>query len=100
MTKDKLVVAPEGTDLKQAEQILKEYRIEKLPVVDGNGKLIGLITYRDIIKVQSFPNACKDSLGWKRESLAGQDIGTLIPAHRGLLISGILQSVDYKNGTG
>lgn len=63
MTKDKLITAPEGTDLKKAEQILKQHRIEKLPVVSKAGKLVGLITYRDIIKVQSFPNACKDSYG-------------------------------------
>lgn len=63
MTTQGLITAPEGTDLKQAEQILKEHRIEKLPVVDGLGKLIGLITYRDIIKVQSYPNACKDEYG-------------------------------------
>lgn len=63
MTKEGLITAPEGTDLTQAEQILKEHRIEKLPVVDNKGKLIGLITYRDIIKVQSYPNACKDKYG-------------------------------------
>lgn len=63
MTSKGLIIAPEGTDLKQAEQILKEHRIEKLPVIDKNGKLTGLITYRDIIKVQSYPNACKDDYG-------------------------------------
>ncbi|HXH17882.1 MAG TPA: IMP dehydrogenase [Chitinophagales bacterium] len=63
MTKKNLITAPEGTDLKKAETILKQYRIEKLPVVDKAGKLVGLITYKDIIKVQSYPNACKDSLG-------------------------------------
>lgn len=63
MTSEGLITAPEGTDLTQAEKILKEHRIEKLPVVDNDGKLIGLITYRDIIKVQSYPNACKDQYG-------------------------------------
>ncbi len=63
MTKKNLITAPEGTDLKKAEKILKQYRIEKLPVVNKAGKLVGLITYKDIIKVQSFPNACKDSFG-------------------------------------
>ncbi|GIV33908.1 MAG: inosine-5'-monophosphate dehydrogenase [Chitinophagales bacterium] len=63
MTKENLITAPEGTDLKKAEKILKQYRIEKLPVVDKDGRLVGLITYKDILKVQSFPNACKDSLG-------------------------------------
>ena len=63
MTKENLVTAPEGTDLKGAEQLLRQTKIEKLPVVDKQGKLIGLITYRDILKVTSYPNAIKDSLG-------------------------------------
>src|SRR6476660_4486610 len=63
MTKENLITAPEGTDLKKAETILRNYRVEKLPVVDKSGKLIGLITYRDILQVTSFPNAVKDSLG-------------------------------------
>jgi len=63
MTKENLITAPEGTDLKKAETILRQTKIEKLPVVDGSGKLIGLITYRDILQVTSFPNAVKDSFG-------------------------------------
>lgn len=63
MTKEGLITAPEGTDLKKAEIIFRQNRIEKLPVVDGSGKLIGLITYRDIQQVTSFPNANKDSKG-------------------------------------
>lgn len=63
MTKEGLITAPEGTDLKGAEKILHQTKIEKLPVVDGSGKLIGLITYRDILKVTSYPNAVKDALG-------------------------------------
>lgn len=70
MTSERLITAPEGTDLKAAEEILKQYRIEKLPVVDAKGHLTGLITYRDIIKVQSFPNACKDSYGRLRVGAA------------------------------
>ena len=72
MTKDKLITAPEGTDLKGAEKILHQTKIEKLPVIDGSGKLIGLITYRDILKVTSYPNAVKDSLG---RLLVGAAIG-------------------------
>lgn len=72
MTSENLITAPQGTDLKMAEAILKEHRIEKLPVVDDNGKLVGLITYKDIIKVQSFPNACKDSYG---RLMAGAAVG-------------------------
>jgi IMP dehydrogenase len=63
MTSENLVTAPEGTDLKKAEQILREYKIEKLPVVNKAGKLIGLITYRDILQYYSFPNALKDQFG-------------------------------------
>ncbi len=63
MTKENLVTAPEGTDLKSAEKILHKTKIEKLPVVDKSGKLIGLITYRDILKVTSYPQAVKDNLG-------------------------------------
>jgi IMP dehydrogenase len=63
MTKDSLVTAPVGTTLEQAEQILGEHRIEKLPVVDERGVLKGLITVKDIIKRQQFPNANKDGHG-------------------------------------
>lgn len=63
MTKENLVTAPEGTDLKKAEIILRKTKIEKLPVVNSKGKLIGLITYRDILQVTSFPNAVKDTMG-------------------------------------
>lgn len=63
MTKENLITAPEGTTLLQAEEILKNYRIEKLPVVDKDGMLKGLITYRDIMKLQSHPKACKDIFG-------------------------------------
>lgn len=63
MTKDQLVVAPEGTNLIQAEEILQNYKIEKLPVVDEQGFLKGLITFKDIQKYKHFPNAAKDSHG-------------------------------------
>jgi IMP dehydrogenase len=63
MTKDNLITAPEGTDLKKAEKILRQYKIEKLPVVNRQGKLIGLITYRDILQLRNYPAAVKDSLG-------------------------------------
>ncbi|MEJ7682265.1 MAG: IMP dehydrogenase [Segetibacter sp.] len=63
MTKDNLVTAPEGTDLKQAEIILRQQKVEKLPVVDRGGKLIGLITFRDILHLRNFPNAGKDNFG-------------------------------------
>jgi IMP dehydrogenase len=70
MTKDNLIVAPEGTDLKMAEAILRKHKVEKLPVVNKSGKLIGLITYRDILQLSSFPNAVKDDFGRLRVGAA------------------------------
>ncbi len=70
MTKDHLITAPQGTTLKEAEGIIRENKVEKLPVVDADGELIGLITYRDIIKRQNFPKACKDSIGRLRVGAA------------------------------
>jgi IMP dehydrogenase len=63
MTSDNLITAPVGTDLNKAKEILQAHKIEKLPVVDDHQKLVGLITYKDIMKVQDYPNSCKDSLG-------------------------------------
>ncbi|WP_293907971.1 IMP dehydrogenase [Sphingobacterium sp. UBA5670] len=63
MTKDNLVVAPEGTDLVKAEEILQNEKIEKLPVVNNEGILKGLITFKDIQKYKHYPNAAKDSHG-------------------------------------
>ncbi|MBV9987364.1 MAG: IMP dehydrogenase [Chitinophagaceae bacterium] len=63
MTKENLIIAPEGTDLKKAETILRRHKIEKLPVVNKQGRLIGLITYRDILQLRNYPNAVKDNLG-------------------------------------
>lgn len=70
MTKENLVTAPEGTDMKKAENILRRYKIEKLPVVNKQGKLIGLITYRDILQIRNFPHAVKDSIGRLRVGAA------------------------------
>ncbi len=70
MTKENLVTTKKGTSLSQAEKILQKYKIEKLPVVDENNKLVGLITYRDIIKVSENPNANKDSFGRLRVAAA------------------------------
>lgn len=63
MTKEDLHTAPKGTSMKMAEEILEEFKIEKLPVIDKSGKLVGLITYKDILKVRNNPSAAKDSLG-------------------------------------
>lgn len=70
MTAENIVTTKDGTDLSTAEDILQENKIEKLPVVDASNKLIGLITYRDIIKVKTHPNSCKDSYGRLRVAAA------------------------------
>lgn len=70
MTSRSLITTAPGTDMKKAEAILQTHKIEKLPVVDKNGTLVGLITYKDIIKVKVRPNACKDELGRLRVAAA------------------------------
>src|SRR3989344_4391539 len=70
MTKKNLITGSLGTNLKEAEKILTEYKVEKLPLVDKQNKLIGLITYKDIIKVKSRPNSCRDSFGRLRVGAA------------------------------
>jgi len=68
--REKIVLAQHGITLKKAEEILQQHKIEKLPIVDKNNKLIGLITYKDIIKIKVRPNACKDSMGRLRVAAA------------------------------
>ena len=72
MTKENLVTAPEGTSLEQAQKILGKHRIEKLPIVDKNGMLKGLITIKDIEKSIQYPNSARDKNG---RLLAGAAIG-------------------------
>lgn len=72
MTKDKLVTAALGTSLQKAEGVLEQYKIEKLPIVDKKGKLMGLITFRDVQNLKSHPNAAKDASG---RLLVGAAIG-------------------------
>ncbi|MDE5682755.1 MAG: IMP dehydrogenase [Muribaculaceae bacterium] len=63
MTSENLVTTSQATTLEEAADILQSHKIEKLPVVDANGKLVGLVTYKDITKAKDKPNACKDALG-------------------------------------
>jgi IMP dehydrogenase len=63
MTSKNLVTAPIGTNLSQAKEILQKHKIEKLPIVNDKNQLAGLITYKDIMKVIDYPNACKDKYG-------------------------------------
>jgi len=70
MNRGPLVTAPVGTSLEKAEEVLHAKRIEKLPVVDDQGRLVGLITAKDILKQQMYPNACKDKRGRLRVGAA------------------------------
>jgi IMP dehydrogenase len=72
MTKDNLYTAPEGTDLKKAEELFKKTKVEKLPIINKQGKLTGLFTYSDILKLKSHPHAVKDKYG---RLLVGAGVG-------------------------
>jgi len=73
MTKENLIVAKERVTLEEATEILHRHKIEKLPIVDKEGRLVGLITLKDIVKKQKYPNACKDEFGRLR---VGAAVGT------------------------
>ncbi|MFP4046743.1 MAG: IMP dehydrogenase, partial [Bacteroidales bacterium] len=70
MTKESIITTSQSIDLEEATDILKQHKIEKLPVVDSQNKLVGLLTYKDITKVKDNPNACKDSKGRLRVAAA------------------------------
>ena len=89
MTSENIITAKMGTELKEAEQILQAHKIEKLPVVDEHNKLIGLITYRDIIKVKERPNACKDSFGRLRVAAAVGVTGDVMERVKALVEVGV-----------
>jgi IMP dehydrogenase len=73
MTRENLITAREGITLEEATEILQKYKVEKLPIVDGEGKIRGLITIKDIVKKRQYPNACKDDIGRLR---VGAAVGT------------------------
>ncbi|MCK5816141.1 MAG: IMP dehydrogenase [Flavobacteriaceae bacterium] len=89
MTTENLVTVSKGTSLKQAEVILQENKIEKLPVVDDNYKLVGLITFRDIIKVKENPNANKDTFGRLRVAAAIGVTGDALERAAALIKAGV-----------
>lgn len=89
MTSENLVTVSEGTSLKQAELILQNNKIEKLPVVDESYKLVGLITFRDIIKVSENPNANKDTYGRLRVAAAIGVTGDAVERAEALIKSGV-----------
>jgi IMP dehydrogenase len=70
MTSENLITVPEGTTLSEAQEVLKKNKIEKLPVIDKQGRLVGLITYKDILKRKDYPLACKDEIGRLRVGAA------------------------------
>ena len=78
MTKENLITAGEGTTLEQAKKILQKHRIEKLPVIDSEGRLKGLITIKDIEKAEAYPQATKDSKG---RLVAGAAVGVGADSH-------------------
>jgi len=89
MTSKNLITAKEGTSLKEAEEILQEHKIEKLPVISDDNKLVGLITYRDIIKVSENPNANKDTFGRLRVAAAIGVSGDTMERAKALIEEGV-----------
>jgi IMP dehydrogenase len=89
MTREHLITAAPNTTMAQAEEILQQHKIEKLPVVDGKGHLVGLITYKDIIKLKQRPHACKDHLGRLRVAAAIGVTGDSIDRARALVEAGV-----------
>ena len=88
MTKENLITANESTNLKKAEKILQKYKIEKLPVINKSGKLVGLITFKDIQKKKSHPFACKDEQGRLRVGAAVGVTPDVVDRVRGLVSAG------------
>jgi IMP dehydrogenase len=89
MTKTDIITAKPDTSMAQAEDILQEYKIEKLPVVNAKGTLVGLITYKDIIKLKQRPNACKDNFGRLRVAAAIGVTGDSLDRARALRDAGV-----------
>lgn len=99
MTTEGLVTAKDGVDLSQAEDILKRHKIEKLPIVDDDFKLTGLITYKDILKKIDRPNACKDEFGRLRVGAAVGVTVDLMDRIEGLMKAGVdVVGIDTAHG--
>lgn len=99
MTRENLITAPEGITLDQAEDILKKYKIEKLPIVNKKGKLAGLITFKDIQKKKNKPNACQDSFGRLRVGAAVGVTPDILERIDALKIAGVdVISIDTAHG--
>lgn len=89
MTKDNLITAPEGTTLDEAQEILKQHKIEKLPIVDENGYLRGLVTIKDIKKNIKYPNSAKDDRGRLRVAAAVTNAPDTLERAQALVKSGV-----------
>jgi IMP dehydrogenase len=99
MTKENLITAESGITLAEAEEILQEHKIEKLPIIDKNGILNGLITYKDILKNRDRPNACKDEFGRLRVGAAVGVTHDLLERIEALKNSGVdVISIDTAHG--
>ncbi|WP_149240571.1 IMP dehydrogenase [Dyadobacter sp. 32] len=99
MTKANLITASDGLSLDDAEKILQEYKIEKLPIVDSEYRLTGLITYKDILKRKSHPNACKDEYGRLRVGAAVGVTADLLKRVEALVKAGVdVISLDTAHG--
>ncbi|MBC5774018.1 IMP dehydrogenase [Pontibacter sp. KCTC 32443] len=99
MTSKNLITAARGTDLSKAEDILQQYKIEKLPVVDEEGKLVGLITYKDILKKKDRPYACKDEYGRLRVGAAVGVTPDVLDRVKALVEAGVdVISIDTAHG--
>jgi IMP dehydrogenase len=89
MTSENLIITENGDDFEMAEEMLREHRIEKLPVVDKKGKLVGLITYRDLIKLTEFPLSCKDKFGRLRVAGAVGVTADTVERMQALIYAGV-----------
>lgn len=99
MTKENLITAPEGITLEEAEVLLQNYKIEKLPVVNKKGKLTGLVTYKDILKKKNKPNACQDKFGRLRVGAAVGVTPDIIARIEALKVAGVdVISIDTAHG--
>jgi len=99
MTKDNLITVTEGTDLESAKELLHKHRIEKLLIVDSEGKLKGMITVKDIMKRIQYPNACKDQRGRLRVGAAVGVTGDMLDRAQALIEAGAdLIAVDSSHG--
>ncbi|MEX0944035.1 MAG: IMP dehydrogenase [Balneolaceae bacterium] len=99
MTSKNLITAKENTSLEEAEEILQQYKVEKLPIVNRNQVLVGLITFKDIEKKMNFPNACKDDMGRLRVGAAVGVTPDTMDRVAALMESGVdMVTVDTAHG--